>query len=191
MATQSTVQRMLERIASNYSKHPKWAEDNAATWSHGLQKYPDQIVVAAVKRWIGEHTRAPNVANLRGIIQSFPTQGEPDKPPGCKRCDYTGRVEVAHHYSDKHGGSAKCVAYSAACSCPAGARLAMGPYKPFDLFVDFLRSNPYTLAVYHSTHDRPFLTEIERNTPQAITDREERQRANMGKHSGFKPVSNR
>ena len=187
MATNETIQRMLERIASNYSKHEKWTEDNYPTWVNSLKNYPDKLVIMACKKWIAEHTRAPNVANLRGIIAGFPSRAETPKPQGCKRCAGSGQVEVAHHRSDKNGRSQHCNTYAAACSCPAGVRLSNGAYQPWQPFVDALREDPYTIAVYHSTVEKPFLTEHERYTPQQLEERNTRQRANLGS-SGFRHI---
>lgn len=179
MATNDTVQRMLERFQSNYSKHPKWAADNVATWTHGLKRYPDKVVVMAAKRWISEHTRAPNVANIAGIIQGFPTNGEAETAPACKHCGFTGKIEIAHHLSDPDGGNAYCRTYLAACDCPAGSRLAQGGYQPWRVFVDACRANPWTLFVYHSDSDAPFLPEAHRLSAIELSEREARTRANL------------
>ena len=203
MATNETVKRMLERIASNYSKHDKWTEDNYPTWVNSLKNYPDKLVITACKKGIAEHTRAPNVANLRGIIAGFPSRAEPEKPQGCKRCGFhqskdkngsvyhtqygSGKVEIAHHRSDKNGQKQRCDVFIAACSCPAGVLLSNGAYQPFEPFVDALRSDPYTIAVYHSLPDRPFLSERERYTPEQITAREIREPVNLGS-SGFRHI---
>ena len=187
MATNETIQRMLERIASNYSKHDKWTEDNYPTWINSLKSYPDKLVIMACKKWIAEHTRAPNVANLRGIIAGFPSKIETPKPQGCKRCAGSGQVEVAHHRSDKNGQKQRCTVFIAACSCPAGVRLSNGAYLPWEPFVDALRADPWTIAVYHSSPDRPFLCERERYTPEQITAREMREPVNLGS-SGFRHI---
>ena len=179
MATNDTVIRMLERFQSNYSKHPKWAEDNAATWTHGLSRYPDKIVVIAAKRWISEHTRPPNVANICGIIKGMPSQGQSEAAPACKHCGFTGHIEVAHHLSDQDGGDAYCRNWLAACDCPAGSRLAQGAFLPWRVFVDACRANPWTLAVYHSDADAPFLPEAQRLSAAALEARETRTRANL------------
>ena len=170
MATKTTIRQMLERLSANYSKHPKWAEDNEQTWASALETFPDRLVVIACKRWISENSRSPNVANIRGTIQGMPSRGEPEKPEGCRRCDYTGQVEIAHHMSDRNGGDAYCVTYAAACNCPAGARLAEGPFQPWDLIVEQMRADPWTLQVYHSTPEQPHLTDYQRFSP-AILDR--------------------
>jgi len=179
MATEQTIAQMLDRIASNYSKFPTWAEENRQTWAAGLKNYPDRIVVTAVKRWINEQNRAPNVANIRGLIKGMPHQGEPEQPKGCRRCSYTGRVEVAHHRSSRKGGPAVCDTYVAACNCPAGQRLSAGAYAMFEAFVDRLRSDPWTLAVYHSEPDQPFLTDAQRLSAEALERRERLKRDNV------------
>ena len=187
MATNETVRRMLERIASNYSKHDKWLDDNYPTWANSLQKYPDKVVIQACKKWLAEHTRAPNVANIRNTIASFPSKYEAPKLQGCKRCAGSGQVEVAHHRSDKNGQKQHCDTYAAACTCPAGVRLSNGAYQPWEVFVDALRADPWTIAVYHSSPDRPFLSELERYTPEQITAREMREPVNLGS-SGFRRI---
>ena len=187
MATNETIQRMLERIASNYSKHDKWAKDNAPTWTHSLKNYPDRLVIMACKKWIAEHTRAPNIANIRGIIAGFPSKIETPKPKGCRRCDGSGRVEVAPHKSDRKGNAPTVTVYSAACMCPAGERLSAGAYQPWERFVDALRADPYTLFVYHSTPEKPYLSEQERWTPEQLEQRKNSQRANLGS-SGFQHI---
>ena len=187
MATNETIQRMLERIASNYSKHERWVTDNAPTWTHSLKGYPDKLVIMACKKWIAEHTRAPNIANLRGIIAGFPSRTEAPKPKGCLRCDGNGQVEVAHHKSSKSGKASSCTVYAAGCMCAAGAVLCAGAYQPWEVFVDALRADPFTLAVYHSTPENPYLSERERWTPEQLQQRESRERANLGS-SGFRHI---
>ena len=179
MATEQTIAKMLDRIASNYSKFPTWADENRQTWLAGLKQYPDQVIVQAVKRWINEQPRSPNVANIRGTIKGMPHRGEPEKPRGCRRCDYTGRVEVAHHRSSKSGGPARCDRYVAACNCPAGDRLSSGAYAQWEPFVANLRADPWTLAVYHSEPDQPILADAQRMSAEAIERQDARRRDNV------------
>lgn len=179
MATDKTIGAMLDRISSNYSKFPNWAEENRQTWAAGLKQYPDRVVVQAVKRWINEQGKSPNVANIRGVIKGMPHTGDPKKPPGCRRCDYSGRVEVAHHRSSRNGGPAVCDTYLAACDCPAGSRLAMGAYASWGPFVERLRADSWTLAVYHSEPEQPILADFQRLSAQALERQTARQRDNV------------
>lgn len=191
MANKRTIRQMLDKIAANYSKPPEWAADNEQTWLAALDKFSDQLVVVAVKRWISENSRTPNVANIRGTIEGMPTRGEPDKPEGCRRCAYGGQVEIAHHVSDKNGGPARCILYAAACNCPAGQRLAVGPFMPWDLVVDQMRADPFTLAVYHSTPEQPHLTEYQRNSAEDLERREQMARDMVNRGPVIKPIDQR
>ena len=164
MASKRAIQTALSTIRANYGKYPQWADEVSETWFDGLRQFADCEVLDAVKYWRNAEAKAPTVANIRNLVRG--NTAEPEKPIGCRRCTGTGWVEIAHHTAGKKGQTSTVKTYVAGCDCPAGQRLCRGPVEEWEAFVDRLRGDPYTLRVYYSTPDHPFLSPAER------TDRE-------------------
>ena len=168
MASKQAIAQVLTTISANYGKHPKWRDEVASTWISGLHLYGDRDVLAAVKRWSNAESRTPTIANIRGTIKGMIGEIE-TAPRGCRRCSGSGWVEVAHHKGARPGaGKASVITYLAGCDCNAGSLLCQGSAEHWESFVAALRRDPYTIEVYYSTPDAPFLTAAERYSPETL-----------------------
>lgn len=168
MAADQTIQKVLGAISANYGKRESWAAEVFAVWRDGLQHMPDRLLFDAARRWMGDHHRTPTVANIRNTAKSLKPEIGTVKPEGCRRCDGTGWVEIAHHVSSPNGAPARVNSYSAACDCAAGYRLQTGPAVPWSPFVERLKADPLTIQLFHSTPERPHLSKWERMTPESL-----------------------
>ena len=168
MAADQTIQKVLSKLSANYGKRQGWTEEVFSVWRDGLQHMPDRLLFDASKRWLAEQSRAPTVANIRSIAKSLKPEIGTLTPQGCRRCDLTGWVEVAHHLSRPNGGESRVNTYTAACDCAAGYRLGIGSAMPWEAFVGRLKADPYTLQLFHSTPEQPHLTKWQRLTPEQL-----------------------
>jgi|2_EtaG_2_1085320.scaffolds.fasta_scaffold25794_2 hypothetical protein len=167
MASKKAIESILTSISANYGKRQKWITDVNLTWLSGLKGYSDRDVMTATKRWINNEDRPPTVANIRNTIKGL-IGDDNATPAGCSRCDGTGCVEIAHHTAGKKGQPTSVKNLIAGCDCGAGQRLRSGSYAPWDVVVDRLRRDPYTLFVFHSDTDRPVLKTAERFAPETL-----------------------
>jgi hypothetical protein len=168
MAADQTISKVLSLIAANYGKRDSWAGDVFPVWKDGLQHMPDRLLFDAAKRWMAEHQRTPTIANIRNTAKGMKPDVGALKPQGCRRCDQTGWVEVAHHVGSPNGSESRVNTYTAACDCAAGYRLQNGSTMAWEPFCERLKADPYTIQLYHSTPERPHLTKWERMTPAQL-----------------------
>ena len=101
--------------------------------------------------------------------------GDHRNPQACRHCIGTGQREVAWHRSGM--GRVLVDVYAAACDCPAGLRLSGRSMASYAEFVERLRADPMTLAVYHTSAQHPHLAREERYTPEVCQRFYEREQA--------------
>lgn len=87
-------------------------------------------------------------------------------PQGCKACRWSGQREVAWHRSAGDGRVLVDV-FAAACDCPLGGSLGLA-FARVGEFVERLRSDAKTLAVYHTDVGHPHLDREERFAPDVV-----------------------
>jgi|19_taG_2_1085344.scaffolds.fasta_scaffold06687_2 hypothetical protein len=175
MVSKDTTRKILGIIQRNYNKHPLWADESVGDWFQALIRFDDLEAEEAVRQICRTRKTLPNVAAVIEVIhgQRKSRGNDVTTAQGCGACEKTGWREVVHWYSSK--GKLQVTTYLAACDCSKGMRLETSPaVQGWEGLVSKLRADPFTEAVYHSTHAHPHMTTEQRLHPDALADMRER-----------------
>lgn len=187
MAGLQATKRSLEVLASNFDKPTRWAEDNLKIWMRNLNDISDADLLRGVEDWCRNENRLPNLARLRTKIEASPTRKAPISPAGCPACLGNGQREIGRWF--EKGGKVRGETRSAACDCPAGQRLSLGAFVPFERALENWDRDPETVKTFHGTARQPWLSTEERLSPDELAEWKERAKKDQPKPTGsWSPV---
>ena len=168
MVTREKIRHLLGIVQRNYGKHPAWADESVGDWFQALIKYSDEEAELAVRHIVRTRDKLPTasvvIEAIRGQRQLEP--GGVEVVRGCGRCAASGWVEIARWMHSR--GKLEVTTWLAACSCPKGARLAVGAAQPWEVMVAEMRKDPFVEQVYHGEPGRPHLTREQRLHPDIV-----------------------